>query len=256
MRNQTSSRPTATVVIPCLNEGDAIGGLVADILEVARDPKLPVDLVRILVVDNGSTDHTASSAGSAGAAVVSEPQRGYGRACLSGVLAADGADIIVLLDGDRSDVPAELPLLLAPLLSGDADLVIGSRMLGAYEQGSLLPQQIFGNRIATAFLRLLFGCRVTDIGPYRVIGRRQLLELGMREMTYGWSIEMICRAAKTGLRVKEVPVSYRKRAAGKSKVSGNIGASLKAGSRIMLAVVRARRDSLPLPAELEPLERR
>lgn len=250
MSESPDLRPVAAVVIPCLNEGDAIGGLVAEILAVANDPELPVRIDRVLVVDNGSTDHTAASATAAGAEVVSEPRRGYGRACLSGVLAATGADIIVLMDGDRSDQPAELPLLLGPLLAGRADLVIGSRILGTYEPGSMLPQQIFGNRVATAFLRLVFGVRMTDIGPFRVIRRQQLLDLGMREMTYGWSIEMIARAARTGLRVHEVPVSYRKRAAGESKVSGNIRASLKAGYRIMLAIVRAKRDTLPLPPEL------
>ncbi len=251
MRDVPRSCPTVAVVIPCLNEGDAIGGLVAEVLAVAGKTDLAVDIDRILVVDNGSTDHTALSAGSAGASVVSEPRRGYGRACLSGVLAAEGAEIIVLMDGDCSDVPAELPLLLGPLLSGDADLVVGSRILGTYEPGSLLPQQIFGNRVATAFLRLGFGVRMTDIGPFRAIRRETLLALGMRELTYGWSIEMVARAAKAGLRVQEVPVSYRKRAAGVSKVSGNLGASIKAGYRIMLAVIRARRDSLPLPPELE-----
>ncbi|MBA2468102.1 MAG: glycosyltransferase family 2 protein [Chloroflexia bacterium] len=244
------SRPTATVVIPCLNEGDAIGGLVAEVLAVAADPNLPVRVDRVLVVDNGSTDHTAASAAAAGAGIVSEPRRGYGRACLSGVLAARDADIIVLMDGDRSDQPAELPRLLEPLLAGEADLVIGSRIMGDYEPGSLLPQQIFGNRVATFFLRLVFRVRMTDIGPFRVIRREQLLDLGMREMTYGWSIEMIARAAKSGLRVREVPVSYRKRAAGESKVSGNLRASVKAGYRIMFAIVRAKRDSLPLPEEL------
>lgn len=251
MSDPVRSRPTAAVVIPCLNEGDSIGDLVRDIQEVANDPGLAVDIFRILVVDNGSTDRTAMTAGSAGAAVVSEPRRGYGRACLSGVLAAEGAEIIVLMDGDSSDVPAELTRLLEPLLNEGADLVAGSRMLGTYEKGSLLPQQIFGNRVATAFLRLAFGVRLTDIGPFRVIRRDTLLALGMREMTYGWSIEMIARAAKSGLEVREVPVSYRKRAAGESKVSGNPRASIKAGYRIMLAVIRARRDSLPLPPELE-----
>jgi len=248
--DSTSVRPVATVVIPCLNEGDAIGGLVAEVLAVAADPNLPVRVDRVLVVDNGSTDHTAASAAAAGAGIVSEPRRGYGRACLSGVLAARDADIIVLMDGDRSDQPAELPRLLEPLLAGEADLVIGSRIMGDYEPGSLLPQQIFGNRVATFFLRLVFRVRMTDIGPFRVIRREQLLDLGMREMTYGWSIEMIARAAKSGLRVREVPVSYRKRAAGESKVSGNLRASVKAGYRIMFAIVRAKRDTLPLPEEL------
>ncbi len=255
MTESSDVRPIATVVIPCLNEGDAIGGLVAEILAVANDPDLLVRIDRVLVVDTGSTDHPAASAVAAGAEVVSEPRRGYGRACLSGVLAATDADIVVLMDGDRSDQPRELPLLLGPLLSGEADLVIGSRILGEYEPGSLLPQQIFGNKVATAFLRLAFGVRMTDIGPFRVIRRQQLLELGMREMTYGWSIEMIARAARTGLRVREVPVSYRKRAAGESKVSGNIRASLKAGYRIMLAIVRAKRDTLPLPPEIADRKR-
>ncbi|MDQ3539769.1 MAG: glycosyltransferase family 2 protein, partial [Chloroflexota bacterium] len=217
---------------------------------VTDDPALPVALSDIFVVDNGSTDRTAAMAAAAGASVVSEPRRGYGRACLSGVIAASDADLIVLMDGDHSDLPSELPVLLAPLLAGEADLVVGSRMLGSYEPGSLLPQQIFGNRVATLLLRLAFGVKMTDIGPFRVIRRDQLLALGMREMTYGWSIEMVARAAKDGLRVREVPVTYRKRAGGVSKVSGNLRASLKAGYRILLAIVRARRDSLPLPAEL------
>lgn len=255
MSGVQTGRPIATVVIPCLNEGDAIGGLVAEVLAVAADPDLPVRIDRVLVVDNGSTDHTATSAAAAGAEIVSEPRRGYGRACLSGVLAATEADIIALMDGDRSDQPAELPRLLEPLLAGKADLVVGSRIMGDYEPGSLLPQQIFGNKVATAFLRLVFGVRMTDIGPFRVIRRDTLLALGMREMTYGWSIEMIARVARTGLQVREVPVSYRKRAAGESKVSGNIRASLKAGYRIMLAIIRAKRDTLPLPPELAGGER-
>ena len=251
MSDSTSVRPVATVVIPCLNEGDAIGGLVAEVLAVASDPELLVRIDRVLVVDNGSTDHTVASATAAGAGIVSEPRRGYGRACLSGVLAAAEADIIVLMDGDRSDQPAELPRLLGPLLAGEADLVVGSRIMGTYEQGSLLPQQIFGNKVATTLLRLVYGVRMTDIGPFRVIRRPQLLDLDMREMTYGWSIEMIARSARTGLRVHEVPVSYRKRAAGESKVSGNIRASLKAGYRILLAIVRAKRDTLSVPQELK-----
>ena len=253
MTSPVLQKMRAAVIIPCLNEEEAIGGLVADVQKVAADPDLAVDLNAIVVVDNGSTDGTARMASAAGASVVSEPRRGYGRACLSGVLAASGADLIVLMDGDRSDLPSELPLLLTPLLAGEADLVVGSRMLGTYEPGSLLPQQIFGNRVATLLLHLAFDVKMTDIGPFRVIRRDQLLALGMREMTYGWSIEMIARAAKDGLRVREVPVTYRKRAGGVSKVSGNLRASLKAGYRILLAIVRARRDSLPLPAELVKL---
>lgn len=249
-------RPKAAVVIPCLNEEESIGGLVGEVRDVAANPDLPVDLDTIYVVDNGSTDRTPDRATGAGAKVIREPRRGYGRACLSGVLAASRADVIILMDGDRSDQPAELSLLLGPLLAGEADLVIGSRLLGSYEPGSLLPQQVFGNRVAAALLRFAFGVRVTDIGPFRVIRRDQLLSLGMREMTYGWSIEMIARAAKNGLIVKEVPVRYRKRAAGVSKVSGNLRASLKAGYRILFAIVRARRDSLTLPEDLREWQRR
>jgi hypothetical protein len=144
------------------------------------------------------------------------------------------------MDGDRSDQPAELPLILAPLLDGQADLVIGSRTLGDFEPGSLLPQQRAGNWIAARLLRLLYGVRVTDIGPFRVIRREDLLRFGMREMTYGWSVEMIARSARAGLRVHEVPVSYRKRAGGTSKVSGNLRASIRAGWRITGAIVRCR----------------
>lgn len=255
MTSTSAGRPKAAVVIPCLNEEASIADLVREVRDVAATPSLPVELDAIYVVDNGSTDRTSDRAREAGAEVISEPRRGYGRACLTGALAATGAEVIVLMDGDRSDQPAELPLLLAPLLAGTADLVIGSRLLGSYEPGSLLPQQIFGNRVAAFLLRLVYGVRVTDIGPFRVIDRDRLLWLGMREMTYGWSIEMIARTAKSGLTVREVPVSYRKRAGGVSKVSGNLRASLKAGYRIMLAIVRARRDSLPLPDDLQEWQR-
>ncbi len=238
-----TERPTAAVVIPCLNEEDSIGLLVADVKAVAADPALPVEITRVLVVDNGSTDRTAAVASAAGATVVSETRRGYGRACLTGVESAGDVDLIILMDGDRSDRPDELPLLLAPLLAGDADLVIGSRLLGSYEPGSLMPQQIVGNRVAALLLRLLYGVQVTDIGPFRVIRRDTLLRLGMREMTYGWSVEMIARAARAGLTVREIPVTYRNRAGGTSKVSGNLRASIKAGYRIIGAIFRSRRGS-------------
>jgi len=254
---ESRTKPTAAVIVPCLNEEEAVRGLVEDVIAVRDDPVTPVSIDRILVVDNGSTDRTAQMARNAGAEVVSEPRRGYGRACLTGVLASGDVDYIVLMDGDRSDVPAELPRLVAPILRGEADLVIGSRMLGTYERGSLLPQQIVGNRIAALVTRILYGVRLTDIGPFRVIGRERLLGLGMREMTYGWSIEMIVRAVRGGLTVREVPVTYRNRAGGVSKVSGNMRASVTAGYRIMAAIFRARRDDTPLPADLAAyLERR
>jgi glycosyltransferase involved in cell wall biosynthesis len=229
------------VVIPALNEEATIADQVAEVLAVARDPDLPVHVERVIVVDNGSDDDTAQLAASAGATVVSEPRRGYGRACYSGVLAAGDVELIALMDGDRSDRFDELMVLLQPLLAGEADFVIGSRTLGSYEPGSLLPQQLFGNWVAARLLRLFYGVRVTDIGPFRVIRRRDLLHLGMREMTYGWSVEMIARAARRGLRIQEVPVTYRKRAGGASKVSGNLTASVRAGARITATILRCRR---------------
>ncbi len=235
-----NAKPRLAVVIPALNEEEALPGLVGDVLAVAAAPDLPVTISAVYVVDNGSTDATADRACDAGANVVVESRRGYGRACLSGVLAADDAEIIALMDGDRSDVPAELPLLLDPLLSGEADLIIGSRTMGSHDPGSLTPQQRFGNGLAAVLLRLLYGVRVTDIGPFRVIRRQELLGLNMQEMTYGWSVEMIARAARNGLRVKEVPVSYRNREGGESKVSGNFQASIRAGYRIIGTIFRVR----------------
>jgi glycosyltransferase involved in cell wall biosynthesis len=234
--------PSICVVIPALNEEATIADQVAEVIAVACQPDLSALIECVIVVDNGSDDRTAERAAAAGATVVSEPRRGYGRACKAGVLAAGDVDLIVQMDGDRSDRFEELPRLLQPLLAGEADLVIGSRTLGSYEPGSLLPQQRFGNWVAAQLLRLLYGVRVTDIGPFRVIRRRDLLALGMREMTYGWSVEMIARAARRGLRVREVPVSYRKRAGGQSKVSGNFTASLRAGARITGTIFRCRRD--------------
>jgi glycosyltransferase involved in cell wall biosynthesis len=241
MTQPEAALPTIAVVIPALNEEATIAEQVAEVLAVANCEDLPARIAHVLVVNNGSDDRTEERASAAGAAVVSEPRRGYGRACYAGVLAAGDVDLIVQMDGDRSDRFDELPRLLAPLLAGDADLVIGSRTLGSYEPGSLLPQQLFGNWVAARLLHLLYGVRVTDIGPFRVIRRRDLLALGMREMTYGWSVEMIARAARRGLRIKEVPVSYRKRAGGHSKVSGNLQASLRAGARITATILRCRR---------------
>ena len=237
-------KPTLAFVIPALDEEASIGGLVEEILAVAALPNLPVRVTAVYVVDNGSVDATAERARAAGAEVVSESRRGYGRACLTGVLAAR-ADLVALMDGDRSDLPSELPMLLAPILAREADLVIGSRTLGTHEPGSLTGPQRFGNALAARLLRLLFGVRVTDIGPFRVIRQRELLGLGMREMTYGWSVEMIARAARAGYRVAEVPVTYRKRAGGESKVSGNVRASAKAGYRIIGAILRVRVDRSP-----------
>ena len=243
MSADADTRPTLAVIIPALNEQETIADQVAEVLAVAASPELPARVAQVFVIDNGSDDATAARAAAAGATVVSEPRRGYGQACYAGVLAAGDVDYIVQMDGDRSDRFDELPLLLAPILAGEADLVIGSRTLGSYEPGSLQPQQLFGNWLAARMLGALYGVRVTDIGPFRIIDRRKLLSLGMREMTYGWSVEMIARAARQGLRVREVPVTYRLRAGGESKVSGNLRASLRAGGRIIGTILRCRTDS-------------
>src|SRR6185312_10308026 len=153
--------------------------------------------------------------------VVAEPRRGYGQACWAGVVAAEDADVIVLLDGDAADEPSDLPRVLGPLLDGTADLVIGSRALGAREPGSMTPHQVFGNWLAATIMRTLYGINVTDMGPFRTIRRADLLALDMHEMTYGWSVEMMVKAARAGYRYYEVPVSYRRRI-GVSKVAGTV----------------------------------
>lgn len=239
-----SQRLTAAIVIPCLNEQDAIGPCVEKIVSLIGSEVLPIDITNIVVVDNGSTDETALMASRAGASVIAESRRGYGRACLTGVEAAGEVDLIILMDGDGSDHFEDVVNLVEPLLSDRADLVIGSRMSGTYDRGSLSPQQILGNRIATSLFGLLYKVRLTDIGPFRVIRREHLLRLGMSEMTYGWSIEMIAKAVRSGLRVLEVPVSYRNRTGGVSKVSGNFPASVRAGFRIIGAILRTRRASV------------
>jgi glycosyltransferase involved in cell wall biosynthesis len=217
-----------TVVIPALNEEAAIGGVVREI------PRGLVD--EVIVVDNGSADRTAEIAAAAGARVVSEPTRGYGAACLAGVLAARDADILVFLDGDRNDDPAELSRVLSPVLAGEADLVLGTRV-GKAARGALTLQQRVGNRVVTALVRALYGVRLTDIGPFRAIRTRALLELGMEHKTYGWPVEMVVKAARCGYRILEVPVSCRQRL-GRSKVGGTLKGSVLAGYHLLLTTVR------------------
>jgi glycosyltransferase involved in cell wall biosynthesis len=223
-----------TVIIPALNEAGNIDRLVEECRALQPDQAE----VTVLVVDNGSSDNTAEEAIAAGAQVVFEPRRGYGYACAAGVLAASSAEIVVFLDGDYSSLPSEMPLLLAPVLAGEADLVQGSRELGEITPGAMPLHQRMGNQLATGIIRVLYGLPLTDLGPYRAIWRQALLGLDMREMTYGWPTEMTVKAARQGLRIVEVPVSFHPRRAGRSKVSGTLRGTLLAAWFILGVSIR------------------
>ena len=237
-----AGRPTICAVIPALNEAPAIARVVA-----ALRTQTGVIFERVIVVDNGSTDGTGRLAAAAGALVVREERRGYGHACLAGVLAAEMADIVVLLDGDAADDPADLPALLAPLLAGQADLVVGSRTLGSRAAGAMTAQQIWGNRLAAWLMRRLYAVAVTDLGPLRAMRRADLLALEMRELTYGWSVEMMVKAARAGYRYAEVPARYERRI-GVSKVGGTVRGSLRAGWCILSTTLRYARWAPAQPA--------
>jgi glycosyltransferase involved in cell wall biosynthesis len=191
------------------------------------------------VVDNGSSDGTARAAEASGARVICEPRRGYGAACLAGIAALPPKiDVVVFMDADGSDVPADARRLLTPIAAGDADLVLGSREMGQAEPGAIGPHQRLGNRLAVSLVSLLLGRRFTDIGPFRAIRRTSLEALQMRDRDYGWTIEMQVKAVRHKLRVIEVPVAYRRRRAGRSKVSGNLWGSFAAGCKILWVVAR------------------
>jgi glycosyltransferase involved in cell wall biosynthesis len=216
-------------VIPALDEEDSLGS----VLELLPSP--PVR--RVIVADNGSTDSTARVAREHGATVVFEPCRGYGAACLKAMeaLASDPPDVVLFLDADLSDDPTEAALVLAPILEGRADLVVGSRVLGQREPGALTPHARFGNWIATRLLAALYGARYTDLGPFRAIRYDGLLSLGMKDRDFGWTVEMQVKAARRGLRHTEVPVRYRRRM-GRSKISGTLSGSVRAGAKILCTV--------------------
>lgn len=232
-----SSRIAA--IIPALDEARSI----ARVVEGLRGQPL-LSSGEIIVVDNGSTDGTGKIARRAGARVVLEERRGYGYACLAGVVAASDAEVIVLLDGDAADDPDDLPRVLRPLLEGEADLVVGSRVAqpGSRDRGSMTWQQVFGNHLAAILMRALYGLEVSDVGPFRAIRRDELLALEMSEMTYGWPSEMIVKSARAGYRYREVPVRYRRRL-GVSKVGGSLVGSLKVGWHIITTILRYSRWS-------------
>ena len=225
--------PDIAVIIPAFNEEGAIGKVIREI---------PKDIVNeVIVVNNNSNDNTGKVALSEGATVIDEPKRGYGRACLKGIEylknKSPQSDIVVFMDGDHSDYPGELGSVVRPIIENDMDMVIGSRTLGKAEKGALMPQQLFGNRLATTLIRLIFGIRYTDLGPFRDIKFSSLIKLNMQDTSYGWTTEMQIKAAKQKLKISEVPVSYRKRI-GTSKISGTIKGSLSAGYKIIMTVFR------------------
>ena len=221
------------VIIPALNEEGSIAKVIHDI---------PKDIVQeIIVVDNGSTDHTAKVAVAAGATVLTETEKGYGAACLLGIEhvrdKAPNTDLIVFLDADYSDHPEELSLVIAPIIDHNFDMVIGSRALGVRQRGSLTPVQVFGNWLSTKLLGVIYGAKFTDLGPFRAIKFEKLLALDMQDRNYGWTVEMQVKAAKQKLKFTEVPVSYRNRI-GKSKVSGTLKGSILAGHKILYTIFK------------------
>lgn len=218
------------VVIPALNEEGAIGKVVAGL----RDPRLRT----VVVVDNGSTDGTAGVARAAGAVVICEPHRGYGRACLTGLayLSASPPDVVAFVDGDFSDDPADLSRLLDAIDAG-AELVIGSRVRGGAEPGSLMPVARFGNWLSTRLIEQIWGVSFTDLGPFRAVRWRALEAMQLRDEDFGWTVEMQVRAARLGMRCDEIGVRYRKRI-GVSKVSGTVLGSYRAGRKILLTIAR------------------
>lgn len=220
----------AALVIPALDEEDALGAVLASV-----DRALVRD---VIVGDNGSRDRTAEVARAGGAVVVHVAERGYGAACAGAlsVLAPD-VDLVVFMDADGSDDPSEMAQLIEPITGGEADLVIGSRALGTVEAGALTPQQRFGNWLATRLIRLLYGHRYTDLGPFRAIRRELLDRIAMQDRRYGWTVEMQIRALQLGARVAEVPVTYRRRV-GRSKISGTVTGVIKAGWWIVYTIVK------------------
>jgi glycosyltransferase involved in cell wall biosynthesis len=218
-----------SVIIPTHNEAQAIGRVLAD---------LPAALVtQVIVVDSNSSDGTPDLARSMGAEVIQEPRRGYGRACLTGLANAKNPDVVVFLDGDYSDRPSELPILLAPILEGRADITLGCRLQDRRSAAALPWHQVLGNRFAASLIRLLYGLKISDLGPFRAARAEVLRALALEQTTYGWAVEMILKGDLAGFRVVEVPVSYYPRI-GKSKISGTVKGTIGAGWFILTLIVR------------------
>ena len=221
-----------SVVIPALNEAESIAAVVRGCLAT----NLPRE---VIVVDNGSTDRTADNARAAGAKIISETKAGYGRACTAGIRAlSPECEIVVFLDGDGSDCPEMMERLVTPIIEGSADFVIGSRTRGKRESGSMNFHQVLAGYIIGFMLRMLYGVRSTDMGPFRAIRRDTLDSLGLREETYGWPLEMQMRAARAHVRTMEVPVDYRRRTGGHSKIAGTVRGSILAATRILVTLAR------------------
>ncbi|MGD8244708.1 MAG: glycosyltransferase family 2 protein [Anaerolineae bacterium] len=220
---------SVSVVIPALNEEESIGQVLA---AITRDW-----VEELIVVDGGSTDDTAAIARAADARIIREAQRGYGRACAAGVAAARG-DIVLFLDADGAYDPGQIPALLAPILAGEADMVLGSRLLGELARDAMPWHQQAGNRLAARLIRWLYGVPLTDLSPFRAIRRESLLALGMKEMTYGWPTEMIVKAALRGWRIVEVAVRCRPRSGGRSKISGTVRGTVLAAYHILRTIFR------------------
>ena len=219
------------VIIPAFNEARAIAQVIGDIPDAVAD--------EVVVVNNASTDETEDNARAAGATVLTEPTPGYGNACLRGIeyAKAKQPDVVVFLDGDYSDHPEEMINLVRPIACGEADFVVGSRIRGESEPGALLPQAQVGNRIACTLMRWIWGGRYTDLGPFRAIRFRDLLALDMQDRTFGWTIEMQIKALEAGLRIQEVPVSYRRRV-GVSKITGTVRGTVRASTKILWTIGR------------------
>lgn len=221
--------PKISVILPAYNEEASIGLVLKD---------LPRDtLHEIIVADNNSTDGTARVAAEHGAKVVEEKRQGYGSACLKGISALDDPDIVVFLDADYSDYPEEITQLVEPIIAGNMDFVLGSRMILPESRKALLPQARYGNRLAVFLIRVFFGHRFTDLGPFRAIRYESLKAIGMQDKDFGWTVEMQIKAVKHGLRIQEIPVRYRERV-GVSKITGTVSGTFKAGTKIIYTILK------------------